>query len=72
MDNEAKEIDIAAFEVAIGYEISKLLSLKVNKIGHIQTTWGSKTVRGLGVSILRIIEEQTEKGKIKLIKPIKT
>lgn len=51
-------------EVAIGYEVAQLLKLKVNsKTGLIQTAWGTKTVRGLGVCIIRITEEQKDRLK---------
>jgi len=44
-------------ERMIGHEVIKFLNLKVDKDGFVQTSWGTKTVMGLGGSILRIVEE---------------
>ena len=50
-----------ALNTAIGYEIAQLLNLKTDKEGRIKTSWGTKTITGLGASIRRIIEEQEER-----------
>lgn len=50
-------------EVAIGYEIAQLLNLKFSKDGRVKTSWGTKSVQGLGACITRIVEEQTERLK---------
>ena len=47
--------------IAIGYELSQMLNLKFDKQGRCKTTWGTKTVQGLGACINRIIEEQKER-----------
>lgn len=48
-------------EVAIGHEVSKLLNLKFGKDGRTNTSWGNKSIQGLGACITRIVEEQTER-----------
>ena len=48
-------------EAAIGCEIANLLNIKFDKLGRTKTNWGSKTVVGLGASILRIVEEEKER-----------
>ena len=50
-------------EVAIGYEIAQLLSLKFSKDGRVKTSWGTKSAQGLGACIIRITEEQKERLK---------
>jgi len=50
-------------EVAIGYEVAQLLNLKFGKDGRTKTSWGTKSVQGLGACITRIVEEQTERLK---------
>jgi hypothetical protein len=47
--------------IAIGYEVAKLLNLKVNKLGVINTSYGTKSIQGLGATIQRIIEEQKQR-----------
>ena len=49
--------------IAIGYEIAQMLNLKFDKEGRCKTSWGTKTVLGLGSCINRIIEEQKERLK---------
>jgi len=49
--------------VAVGHEVSKLLNLKFGKDGRTKTSWGTKTIQGLGACITRIVEEQTERLK---------
>ena len=59
-----KDADKIALEVAIGYEVSQLLSLKFSKAeGRTKTAWGTKSVQGLGACIARIVQEQTERLK---------
>lgn len=48
------------YQIGIGQKVSALLNLKVDKSGKINTSWGSKTVQGLGASIIRIIEEENK------------
>ena len=58
---QTKSIEL---NVAIGYEIAQLLNLKFsNKDGKIKTSWGTKSVLGLGACITQIVEEQTERLK---------
>ena len=52
-----------ALNVAIGYEVAQLLNLKFGKDGRTKTSWGTKSVLGLGATIARIVEEQTERLK---------
>ena len=47
--------------IAIGYEVSQLLGLKFGKDGRTKTSWGTKSVQGLGACISRIVEEQTKR-----------
>jgi hypothetical protein len=65
MSNQETQAEIlsneTALNVAIGHEIAKLLSLKFDKQGRTKTTWGTKSVQGLGACITRIIEEQKER-----------
>lgn len=49
--------------VAIGHEVAQLLNLKFGKDGRTKTSWGTKSIQGLGACITRIIEEQTERLK---------
>ncbi len=57
------ENESIALKVAIGYEVSQLLNLKFGKDGRTKTSWGTKSVEGLGACIQRIVEEQTEKQR---------
>ena len=41
----------------VGQKIAELLGLKVNKLGRMNTSWGTKTILGLGACIVRIVEE---------------
>jgi len=50
-----------AFKIAIGQELAQLLSLKLNKAGLVPTSYGTKSIEGLGAVILRIVEEQTQR-----------
>lgn len=56
--------DQAALEVAIGQRVAELLKIKVNKLGLLNTSWGTKTIQGLGACILRIAEEEEENKRI--------
>lgn len=47
--------------VAIGYEVSQLLNLKFGKDGRTKTSWGTKSIEGIGACITRIVEEQTKR-----------
>jgi hypothetical protein len=60
IDTTTKQIEL---NTAIGYEIAQLLNIKFGKDGRCKTSWGTKSVQGLGASINRIIEEQKERLK---------
>ena len=49
--------------IAIGQQVAELLNIKFGKDGRAKTSWGTKTVEGLGNCIIRIHEEQTERLK---------
>lgn len=40
----------------IGYKVAQLLFAKFDKDNRVKTSWGSKTAKGLGLSIIRIVE----------------
>jgi hypothetical protein len=48
-------------KIAIGYELLQLLNLKVDAAGKVKTSWGKKSVEGLGASVLSIVEQQKER-----------
>ncbi len=52
-----------ALNVAIGQKVAELLNLKFDKSGRTKTTWGTKSIQGLGATITRIIEEENERLK---------
>lgn len=52
---------IVELEVATGHEVAKLLNLKFGKDGRTKTSWGTKSIQGLGACIIRIVEEQAER-----------
>ena len=56
----SKEIEL---NIAVGYEIAQMLNLKFDKEGKCKTSWGTKTVLGLGACINKIVEEQKERLK---------
>lgn len=60
IETVSKEVEL---NTAIGYEIAQLLNIKFGKDGRCKTSWGTKSVQGLGASISRIIEEQKERLK---------
>ncbi|HRG11386.1 MAG TPA: hypothetical protein PLJ08_22620 [Cyclobacteriaceae bacterium] len=45
-------------EIAVGQRVAELLNLKFNTIGRTNTSWGTKSIQGLGACITRIIEEE--------------
>ena len=47
----------------IGERVAELFFLKPNKKGEYETSWGSKTLVGLGRVIERIVRESTERGE---------
>ena len=49
--------------IAVGQRIFELLNLKISKSGRIYTSYGDKTIEGLGATINRIIEEENERLK---------
>lgn len=49
----------AAMETNIGQTVADLLYLKFDKNGRTKTSWGTKSIIGLGASITRIVEEET-------------
>ena len=59
-ENEKTTLE-AELNIAIGYEVAQLLGLKFGKDGRTKTTWGAKSIQGLGACISRIIEEQTKR-----------
>ena len=50
-----------ALNIATGQKIAEFLNLKFDKAGRTKTSWGTKSVQGLGVCINRIIEEEKER-----------
>lgn len=54
----SKETELS---VAIGHEIASLLNLKFGKDGRTKTSWGTKSIQGLGACITRIVDEQTQR-----------
>lgn len=58
-----EQVNEVALNIAIGYEVAQLLNLKFNATGKLNTSLGAKSVQGLGASIAKIIEEQTERLK---------
>jgi hypothetical protein len=52
-----------ALNVAVGQKISELLNLKFGRDGRTKTSWGTKSIVGLGACITRIVEEETERLK---------
>ena len=51
----------AEFEKQLGLQIAALLYLKTNRAGRVDTTWGTKTLQGLGATVLRIVDEHRER-----------
>lgn len=54
--------DINSSDYKVGVEVFNFLNLKMEKskngLGNIiETAWGTKTIKGLGASIIRIVEE---------------
>jgi len=47
--------------VKIGQEVAKLLPLKFGKDGRTQTSWGTKSLEGLGRCVERIVYEAQDK-----------
>lgn len=58
-----EELAAITLEVFIGQKIGVLLNLKFDKAGRTKTQWGTKSVQGLGASILRIVKEEQERLK---------
>ena len=57
---ESKELFLS---VAVGQKVAELLNLKFGKDGRTKTSWGTKSLQGLGACITRIVEEETERLK---------
>ena len=57
MQNEVLKPE-TALTVAIGQKVAELLNLKFDKLGRTKTSWGTKSIIGLGATIERIIEEE--------------
>jgi hypothetical protein len=55
--SETKVTKTEELNVMVGQKIAELLGLKVNKLGRMNTSWGTKTILGLGACIVRIVEE---------------
>lgn len=49
------------FNVAVGQKVAELLNLKFGKDGKTKTSWGTKSIQGLGASIARIYEEEQKR-----------
>lgn len=49
--------------IATGHELCNLLNLKLDKTGKIKTSFGAKSIEGLGACIQIIIEEQKTRLK---------
>ncbi len=47
--------------IAIGQAVFSLLGLKISKTGLINTSYGTKSIEGLGNVILRIVDEESER-----------
>ena len=60
METPSKE---TVLNVAVGQRIFELLNLKISKSGRIKTSFGNKTIQGIGATIARIIEEENERLK---------
>jgi hypothetical protein len=45
-------------QVAVGQRVAELLNLKFSTIGRTRTSWGTKSIQGLGACITRIMEEE--------------
>ena len=56
------------YEISVGQKIASLLNLKVNKTtGLIDTSIGKKTIQGLGIYLIGIIEEENNHLRINAI-----
>ena len=47
--------------IAIGQAVFSLLGLKISKAGLINTSFGTKSIEGLGNVVIRIVDEETER-----------
>jgi hypothetical protein len=57
-----QQIELITLQVAIGPQVAQLLFLKFDKkMGRTKTTYGTKSIQGLGTSIMRIVEEETSR-----------
>jgi len=63
MNTEKTLTKETAVSVAIGQRLSDLLNLKIGKDGKINTSWGRKTIKGLGSCIIAIVEDENERLK---------
>jgi hypothetical protein len=64
MNNEQQPVSKeTVLSVAVGQKISEFLALKFGKDGRTKTTWGTKSIQGLGACITRIVEEEKERLK---------
>jgi len=43
--------------IGLGKSIADILGLKMNKEGRYNTAWGTKTMQGLGLTVLRLVKE---------------
>lgn len=64
MNTENKVTHEEELNIAIGYEVAQMLNLKFGKDGRTKTSWGTKSIQGVGASIARIVEEQTKRLSI--------
>ena len=60
MTVKEKRILQESINIEIGRKVFGLLGLKISKIGRIDTSYGTKTIQGLGAVISRIVRESTQ------------
>lgn len=71
--NSETEADVNAeysLATTVGLKVAEVLQLRCNKEGRYDTSWGSKTLVGLGSTVLRVIQDA--KAEVNLPKPAVT
>lgn len=54
--------DVKLLDIGVGQRVGELLDLKFDRVsGRCKTTWGNKSVEGLGKCILRIADEEAKR-----------
>ena len=66
MNDETVSNEVA-LNVAIGQKVAELLNLKFGKDGRTKTSWGTKSIQGLGASIARIVEEEEKRKQTNVL-----